>query len=90
MSDAYPGNIDTGVLTLVRLCGYTPDDALAELTAFSHREKAGLIPITRALDLLVRTTPSATVADSDSVAATRRRWRAILRESAYPGLARAA
>lgn len=79
MSDAQHIHIDDNVSTLVRLCGYSPEHALAELTAFSHREKAGLIPATRALAVLAQT---ATVAeDSDAVAENRQRWREILRSS---------
>lgn len=79
MSDAQRVHIDDNVSTLVRLCGYSPEHALAELTAFSHREKAGLIPATRALEVLVKTAPMAE--DSDTAASNQQRWREILRGS---------
>ena len=74
MSDAQYRTIDDDVSTLVRLCGFSPDHARAQLTAFSHREKAGLIPATRALEVLEETA-------SDALADNRRRWREILRSS---------
>lgn len=77
MSDAQYRTIDDDVSTLVRLCGFSPDHARAQLTAFSHREKAGLIPATRALEVLEET---ASVAE-DAVVDNRRRWREILRSS---------
>ncbi|OZF07509.1 hypothetical protein CH300_06065 [Rhodococcus sp. 15-1154-1] len=87
MSDAQALHIDDAVDTLVRLCGYTPEHALAELTAFSHREKAGLIPTERALQVLEGT---AVVGDDDSIVLNRHRWREILRCSETDRYERAA
>lgn len=77
MSDAQRTHIDDDVRTLVRLCGYSPDHARAELTAFSNREMAGLIPAPRALYVLANTAPAGQ--DADTVNSNRARWRAILR-----------
>lgn len=79
MSVAQAGLRHDDVNTLVQLCGYSPDHAHAELTAFSHREKAGLIPVSHALEVLART---ARVAEDPADAViNRRRWREILRGS---------
>lgn len=75
MSDAQHVHIDDNVSTLVRLCGYSPEHALAELTAFSHREKAGLIPASRALEILAQESDRS----EGAAANNRRRWRDILR-----------
>lgn len=77
MSDAHADYIDDNVRTLVRLCGYSADRARAELTAFSHREKVGLIPASRALQVLVETVGAAE--NADTADANRRQWREILR-----------
>ena len=88
MSDAHAGYIDDNVRTLVRLCGYSPERARAELTAFSHREKAGLIPAGRALQLLAETVGVAENADAADV--NRRQWREILRTPEGAGYSLAA
>ena len=77
MSDAQYHTIDDDVRILVRLCGFSPEHARAQLTAFSHREKAGLIPATRALEVLEQTASFA----EDAVVDNRRQWREILRSS---------
>ncbi|MGB7235529.1 MAG: hypothetical protein WBD41_06030 [Rhodococcus sp. (in: high G+C Gram-positive bacteria)] len=79
MSDAQYNQIDDEVRTLVRLCGYSPDRARTELDALSYREKVGLIPAARALQILVQTAS----ASDEPVALTAnwQRWREILRSS---------
>lgn len=77
--------IDTGIEVLVDKCGYSPEAAHAEIIAFSHRHKAGLVPIGRALALLAQWSPESTALD-DATAAARQRWQSILR-TAEPQLA---
>lgn len=82
--------IDIGVGILVGLCGYTPEQAFTELTAFSHRHKVGLISTSRALTLLAQsTTPNPT--DHSAVEEARSRWQHILHSGAdQPPLERTA
>ncbi|WP_338888756.1 hypothetical protein [Rhodococcus sovatensis] len=79
MSDAQFNQIDDEVRTLVRLCGYSPERARAELAALSYREKAGLIPAAHALRILVRTASAPD--EPEALATNRQRWREILRDS---------
>lgn len=79
MSDAPHTHIEDDVQILVRLCGYSPELARAELTAFSYRERAGLIPVGDALATLARTP------DKGNAVGNRRRWRDALRGSAAAG-----
>ncbi|WP_037187149.1 ANTAR domain-containing protein [Rhodococcus sp. UNC23MFCrub1.1] len=73
--------IDIGVGILVGLCGYTPEQAFTELTAFSHRHKVGLISTSRALTLLAQSaTPNGT--EHTAVEEARSRWRHILHRGA--------
>lgn len=79
MSDSQRTQIDIGVGILVGLCGYSPAEAFAELTAFSHRHKVGLISTTRALTLLAQSAPTAAGVDDAATEAARERWHSILR-----------
>lgn len=79
MSDAQYNQIDDEVRTLVQLCGYSPERARTELDALSYREKVGLIPAARALQILVQTASASD--EYEVLAANRQRWREILRGS---------
>ena len=79
MSDAQYNQIDDEVRTLVRLCGYSPKRARTELDALAYREKVGLIPAARALQILVQTASASD--ECEVLAANRQRWREILRDS---------
>lgn len=99
MSDATPApsridtrsQIDIGIEVLVDKCGYSPEAARAEILAFSHRHKAGLVPIGHALALMAQWSPdsapidAATPIDSATAfadaTAARRHWQSILRST---------
>jgi hypothetical protein len=81
MSDSQRTQIDIGVGILVGLCGYSPDQAFAELTAFAHRHKVGLISTTKALTLLAQTAPASAGLDDAATEAARQRWQSILRRA---------
>ncbi|SNS65377.1 ANTAR domain-containing protein [Rhodococcoides kyotonense] len=81
MSDSQRTQIDIGVGILVGLCGYSPDEAFAELTAFAHRHKVGLISTTKALTLLAQTAPTTAGIENSATEAARLRWHSILQRA---------
>ncbi|WP_139279820.1 hypothetical protein [Rhodococcoides yunnanense] len=89
MADSQRTQIDIGVGILVGLCGYSREEAFAELTAFSHRHKVGLISTTRALTLLAQSAPASAGKESAATEAARLRWHSILRHP-EPQIAQAA
>lgn len=81
MADSQRTQIDIGVGILVGLCGYSREEAFAELTAFSHRHKVGLISTTRALTLLAQSAPSSAGVEDAATEVARLQWHSILRHA---------